>query len=67
MIPKNMETNYREKIEDIRHRFLRSEITHAEAKALVEPLLVEMNKRGAQISKEYGGGFKPLTFGYIFR
>lgn len=59
--------DYRAKIEKIRFRYLRAEITLDEAKALVQPLLIEMNKKGLVIAKEHGRKFRPLTFGYVFR
>lgn len=59
--------DYRATIQAIRGTYLRGEITYEEAQDKVEPLLVEMNKKGAEISKASGRRFKPLTFGYVFR
>lgn len=59
--------DYRAQIQAIRARFLRGEITFDEAKAEVEPLLAEMNKKGAAIAKKFGKKYKKLTFGYVFR
>ena len=55
------------KIGQIKGRYLRDEITYEQAQAEVEPLLVEMNIKGAKIAKEFGKNYKKLTFGYVFR
>lgn len=59
--------DYRVHIQAIRGQYLRGEIDLDQARAKVEPLLKEMNEKAKVISKEYGGHFKPLTFGYVFR
>jgi len=59
--------DYRAKIESIRFKYLRGEITHEEAKALVLPMIDEMNKIGLTIAKRYNRKFNKLTFGYVFR
>ncbi len=59
--------NYRSKILKIRSEFLYGNITLDEAKAQVQPLLDEMNKKGEAIAKKYGRKFNKLTFGYVFR
>lgn len=62
-----MENNYREQIQEIRFKFLRAEITYEEAQTLVKPILEQINIKGAEVSKKYGGKFRKLTFGYVFR
>jgi polyhydroxyalkanoate synthesis regulator phasin len=59
--------NYRTKIESIRFKYLRGELTHEEAKALVLPMIDEMNKIGMAVAKKYNRRFNKLTFGYVFR
>ena len=59
--------DYREQIEKIRQDYLRARISHETAKERVELLLVEMNKKGALVAKEFGKKYKKLTFGYVFR
>lgn len=57
----------REQIQYIRSQYLQGEITLDEAKALVKPILADINKRAEAIAKENGFKFKRLTFGYVFR
>lgn len=59
--------DYRAKIQFIRGQYLRGELTHTEAKAMVLPLLKEMNAKGQAVAKKFGRKFHPLTFGYVFR
>lgn len=59
--------DYREKIQFIRSQYLHDVINLSTAKKLVEPLLVQMNKKGESIAKKHGKKFKKLTFGYVFR
>ncbi len=60
--------DYRTQIEQIKGLYQHGDITIEQAEAMVEPLLVEMNKKGAAIAKEFGKkNYKKLTFGYVFR
>lgn len=65
--PRIISMNYRTKIEKIRFRYLKGEITLEQAKGEVEPMIVKMNEIGKKIAKEHGRRFTPFTFGYIFR
>lgn len=58
---------YRVKIQQIRASYQHGHITLEQAEDLVNPLLEEMNKKGAVIAKQYGKTYKKLTFGYVFR
>ena len=51
----------------IRAKLLRGVLTYDEAQKLAEPCIERMNKRGAEIAKEFGQRFKPLTFRYLMR
>jgi hypothetical protein len=63
-----MESNdYRDKISKIRVSFMNGNITLEEAKDRVSPLLLEMNKIGAVIAKQFNKKYKKLTFSYVFR
>ena len=59
--------NYRQKILSIRSDYLHGRITLGTAKALVIPLLGEMNIRGAAIARQHGQRFTKLTFAAVFR
>ncbi len=59
--------DYRQQILEIRSDYLRGKMTLNEARAKVEPLLAEMNKKGEMVAKEFGKKFRKLTFGYVFR
>ncbi len=58
---------YREQIEQIRYSYLKGEITLEQAQEKVQPLLAEMNEKGAAIAKKFGKKFNKLTFQYVFR
>lgn len=57
----------RAKIAEIRMKLLRGVITYEEARKDAEPYLQHMNRRGAEIAKEYGCKFKPVTFAALMR
>ena len=59
--------DYRQQIHAIKGEYLRGEISYEVAKERVNILLVEMNKKGAKIAKQFGKSYKKLTFGYVFR
>lgn len=59
--------DYRDKIEKIRMKYLKGQISLKMAEDDVRPLLREMNEKGTKIAKEHGKKFHKLTFGYIFR
>lgn len=59
--------NYREQIEKIRAAYLNGRITLEEAQSYVEPMLKEMNIKGAKVAKKFGRKYKKLTFSYVFR
>lgn len=58
---------YRSKIQNIKSEYLKGHITFEKAKSDVELLLVEMNKKGADVAKKFGKNYKKLTFTYVFR
>ena len=57
----------RTKIEQIRGQYLTGQITLDQAKQFVQPLLDDMNSRGAKIAKKFGKKYYKLTFNYVFR
>lgn len=59
--------DYRAKILEIRSDYQHGKITLDEAKSAVQPLLDDMNVKGAAIAKKHGRKFNKLTFGYVFR
>lgn len=59
--------NDRAKIETIRGQYLGGKITLDQARSLVQPLLDDMNIRGAKIAKKFGRKYYKLTFNYVFR
>lgn len=58
---------YRTKIEALRHKYLRGEVTLDEAKKQAQPLIDQMNAKAEKIAKEFGKRHKKFTFGYLFR
>lgn len=63
----NLNMEYRAQIEKIRAAFLRGELTLEEAESYVQPILDEMNVKGAKVAKKFGKKYKKLTFSYVFR
>ena len=59
--------NYRQQILSIRSDYLRGHITFDRAKALILPLLADMNKRGAIIARRHGQKFVTIRFSTVFR
>jgi len=59
--------DYRRKILSIRMEYLKGTIDLDAAKARIQPLLDEMNVRGAIIAKQHGRKFTRFTFAYAFR
>lgn len=57
----------REAIESIRHRMNSGELTYEQAQAEAQPVIDRMNAKGEEISKQYGGKFKKLSFRYLMR
>lgn len=57
----------RELVKSTRGAMLRGEITLAEARVRLQPVIDEMNKRGKEIAKEYGMPFKPIKFTNLMR
>jgi uncharacterized protein YuzE len=55
------------KIGQIRGMYLKGSITLEKAEELVGDLLVDINKKGEAVAKEYGKKYKKLTFNYVFR
>ena len=60
-------SGYRTKIEAIKKRMQNGLITYDEAKKEAEPILAEINTKGAEIAQRWGKKHKPLTFGYVMR
>jgi hypothetical protein len=59
--------NYRQKIAELKSLYLKGEIELSEAKERAQPIIDEMNIKGLDIAKKYGGNYKKLTFAYLFR
>lgn len=57
----------RAKIAEIRTKLHLGAITYEEARTLARPVIQGMNRRGAEIAKEYGVRFKPITFAALMR
>ena len=64
-----METkrNYRHELGVIRQRFLLGDLNYVRARALVEPILDEMNEKAKVVAKAHGKRFTPLTFTSVMR
>lgn len=58
---------YRAKLQFIKGKMLRGEISYDEAKAEANPIIKEMNERSAVIAKEFGQRHKPFSFNYLMR
>lgn len=59
--------NPRDEIEQIRAYLHNGHLTYEEAERLAQPAITTINKRGAELAKEHGVKFKPLTFKYLIR
>lgn len=57
----------RAKIGEIRTKLHLGAITYDEAERAAEPYIQRMNKRGGEISKQFGLKFKPITFRSLMR
>lgn len=57
----------RDAVDRIRAAMNRGAFTYEEAEAEAAPYIKRMNKRGAEIAKEHGMKFKPLSFKYLMR
>ena len=56
--------------QELAHIVLRTstgDLTHAEGKALAQPYLDIINKRGAEIAKKHKRSYRKLDFGYALR
>jgi len=58
---------FRDELSVIRREMLAGKLTVEEAKKVAQPIIDEMNARGAKVAKEFGRTFHKLTFGYIMR
>lgn len=59
--------NYRNCIEKIKLELLTGKITYDEAKIKLQPIIIEMNKKGKEIAKKFNQKFKPFTFVQLIR
>lgn len=57
----------RAKLNDIRARYLRGDVTIDEAKLEAKPIIDDMNIKGKEIAKKHGKKFFPFTYGYLMR
>jgi hypothetical protein len=57
----------REDLAIIRHKLHVGEIDYQQAKVEAAPILEAMNERGAEIAKQHGQKYRPLTFTYVMR
>jgi hypothetical protein len=57
----------RELVKSTRGAMLRGEITLAEARTRLQPVIDEMNKRAKEIAKEFGMPYKPIKFTSLMR
>lgn len=55
------------KIKDIRFRLLTGEISYVQAKTEAHPIIAKMNQLGAEISRESGIKYKPISFSSLMR
>lgn len=58
---------YQTKINQIRGKMLRGELTYDEAKKEAQPIIDEMNKIGREIAAKYGKRHSNFTFAYLMR
>lgn len=59
--------DYRNQIETIRLNLMRGFTTYDEAKERAQPIIDEMNKKGAEIAKKYNQKFIKFTFAALMR
>lgn len=57
----------RELVKSTRGAMLRGEITLAEARVRLQPVIDEMNKRAKEIAKEHGMPYHPIKFTSLMR
>lgn len=62
-----MKNNFKEQIENIKFRLQVGLLDYYEAKKEAEPIILEMNIKGKEISKKFGQRFKPFTFAGLMR
>ena len=60
-------TENRIKINDIRTRLQFGYISYDKARNEAQPIIAKMNARGAEISRESGTKYKPLSFAVLMR
>ena len=58
---------YREKIEALRHRMNRGEITYEQAQTLASPIIAKINAKAAKIAYKFGKKPTVFTFRYLMR
>lgn len=58
---------YRKQIDEIKFKMLIGALTYDEAKEEMEPIIDEMNKKGAEIAKKHNQKFRPFTFSNLMR
>lgn len=59
--------DYQNKINQIRGKMLRGELTYDEAKKEAQPIIDDMNKIGREIAAKYGKRHSNFTFAYLMR
>lgn len=57
----------RDEVNFIRYRLLQGLISYEQARAEAQPIIDRMNARGAEIARESGMRFRPLTLSYLLR
>lgn len=57
----------RAKIAEIRMKLAIGALTYEEANKAAQPCIQRMNTRGAEIAKETGIKFRPLSFAFLMR
>jgi hypothetical protein len=57
----------RAKIKAIQGKYLKREVTREEAMELAQPIIDDINTKGAVIAKKHGKRFHNFTFGYLMR
>lgn len=57
----------RAKMAEIRAKLLGGLLSYEEAQKDAEPYIQRMNRRGAEVAREYGRRFRPLTFASLMR
>lgn len=59
--------DYQNKLNLIKAKMMRGDLTYDEAKKEAQPIIDEMNKIGREIAAKYGRRHSNFTFAYLMR